>query len=68
MKVIFNFTLVIAIIISASIGCLVIFDVFTYDQGIEYIIKAIAAITLIGLSSAGVSLVTGNKTSQNDES
>lgn len=66
MKVVFTLTLIIAVIISASIGCLIIFDVITVDQGKDYIFKALSAIILLGASSAVIGLVTGDKNKHND--
>lgn len=61
MKVVLILTFIIAVILSSSIGCLIIFEVFTFDQGMEYIFKTLAAIILLGVSSAAIALVTGNK-------
>jgi branched-subunit amino acid ABC-type transport system permease component len=61
MKVIFIITFIIAVIMSASIGCLIIFKVFSFDQGVDYIFKSLTAIILLGVSSALIALVTGKK-------
>lgn len=61
MKTVLILTLIIAVIVSTAIGCLVIFEVFSVDQGLDYAFKALAAIVLLGASSALISLVTSNK-------
>ena len=67
MKVIYSLTFILVIIISAGIGCLTIFEVLTFDQGLDYILKASAAIVLLGLSSAAISFVnTKNKPNEED--
>jgi len=60
MKIIFNLTLILAVVISAGIGCLIIFEVFEFEQGLDYILKALAAIVLLGVSSAAVTFMTVN--------
>lgn len=61
MKTVLALTLIVAVIISTVIGCLVIFEIFSVDQGLDYAFKALAAIALLGVSSALISLVTSNK-------
>lgn len=61
MKTVLTLTLIVAVLISTAIGCLVIFEVFSVDQGMDYAFKALAAIFLLGVSSAVISLVTSNK-------
>jgi len=46
-------------IVITIIGCLIIFDVFTLDQGLAFGYKALAALLLLGGSSAIVSLFIG---------
>ena len=58
MKVIINLTVILSVIISAGVGCLVIFDVVTFDQGIDYILKSLAAIVLLAVASAAITFVT----------
>ena len=60
MKTIFTLTLVLAVIVSAGIGSLVIFEVLSFDQAKEYIFKALAVIILFGGASAVIAFVTGN--------
>ncbi len=61
MKTVLVLTLIVAVIVSTAIGCLVIFEIFSVDQGLEYTFKALAAIVLLGVVSAVVSLVTNIK-------
>jgi branched-subunit amino acid ABC-type transport system permease component len=65
MKVIFNMTFILSIIISVGIGCLIIFEVLTFDQGLDYILKSLAVLILLGLSSAAITFVT-NKNKPNE--
>ena len=58
MKVIYSLTFILAVIMSAGIGCLIIFEVFTFDQGLDYMLKVLAVIILLGLSSAAIAFVT----------
>lgn len=58
MKTVLMLTFVIAVIMSTGIGCLVIFGMLTVDQGLNYGIKALATIVLLGIASAVISLVT----------
>lgn len=67
MKTVLTLTLVVAVIVSAGIGCLVIFGIFSVEQGLEYSFKALAAIVLLGVASAAISLVTGNSGGPGDE-
>lgn len=60
MKTVINLTLIIAVIISAGIGCLVIFGMISVDQGMNYGLKALAAIVLLGVASAVISFVTSS--------
>jgi hypothetical protein len=43
------------------IGCLIIFDVFTLDQGLAFGNRALAALLLLGVSSAIFGLFIGTK-------
>lgn len=61
MKVVLTLSLVIAVIVTAGIGCLMIFEIISFDLGMDYIFKAIAVIILLGISSVIIALVTGNK-------
>jgi len=59
MKLVITLTLIIAVVVSAGIGCLVIFEILSLGQGLEYILKSLAVIALLGAASAAISLVTG---------
>ena len=60
MKTVFTLTFIIAVIITTGIGSLVVLDVLSYDQGKEYIFKALSVIALLGAASALITLVAGN--------
>ena len=60
MKAVTTFTFIFAVMTTAFIGCLMIFEIFTVAQGFECLLKALAAILLIGGSSALVTLATGD--------
>jgi hypothetical protein len=60
MKIVFTLTIVLAVIVSAGIGSLVIFEVLSIDRAKEYIFKAVSVIVLLGVASALIALVTGN--------
>ena len=59
MKIVFLLTLMLMMIVITIIGCLIIFDVFTLDQGLAFGYKALAALLLLGGSSAIVSMFIG---------
>jgi hypothetical protein len=61
MKLVFLLTLMIMMIVITVIGCLIIFDVFTLDQGLTFGYKALAALLLLGVSSAIFSLFIGTR-------
>jgi len=61
MKIVFTLTFLLAVILFTVIGCLVIFEVFTFDEGMEFSYKALSAILLLGAASALVSLTIRNK-------
>jgi hypothetical protein len=60
MKIVFLLTLMLMMIVITVIGCLIIFDVLTLDQGLAFSYKALAALLLLGVSSAIFSLFIGN--------
>ena len=60
MKIVLLLTLMIMMITTTIIGCLIIFDVVTLDQGLVFGYKALAALLLLGLSSAAFSLFLGS--------
>ena len=61
MKIVFLLTLMLMMIVITIIGCLIIFDVLTLDQGLTFSYKALAALLLLGGSSAILSLFIGSK-------
>ena len=61
MKILLTITVILAIISSASIGCLVIFEVIPKTEGMDYFYKSLAAIALLGGASALINLVTGKR-------
>jgi len=61
MKIVFLLTLMLVMITTTVIGCLVIFDVFTVDQGMAFGYRALAALLLLGVTSAIFSLFIGTK-------
>ena len=61
MKIVFLLTLMLMMIVITIIGCLIIFDVFTMDQGLAFGYKALAVLLLLGVSSASFSLFIGTK-------
>ena len=67
MKIVFTLTIVLAVIVSAGIGSLVIFEVLSFDQAKEYIFKAVAVIVLLGAASALIALVTGSSGKEHED-
>ena len=61
MKIVFLLTLMLMMIVITIIGCLIIFDVLTLDQGLTFSYKALAALLLLGGSSAIFSLFICSK-------
>ena len=61
MKVILALTAIVAIVMCAGIGSLMIIGIIGAAQGMDYILKALAVIVLLGGSSALVALVTGKQ-------
>jgi len=59
MKIVFLLTLMLMMIVITVIGCLIIFDVFTLDQGLVFGYRALAALLLLGVTSAVFSLFIG---------
>jgi len=66
MKIVFLLTLMLMMTVITVIGCLIIFDVFTLDQGLVFGYKTLAALLLLGVTSALISLFigTGNRSSE----
>ena len=67
MKIVFILTFILAVIVSAGIGSLVIFEVLSFDQAKEYIFKAVSAIALLGAASALIALVTGSTGKEHED-
>ena len=66
MKVVLILTFIIAVIMTAGIGSLVIFEVLTFDQGLDFLLKTLAAVILLGASSAVIALVIGSKNTSSE--
>ena len=67
MKIVFILTFILAVIVSAGIGSLVIFEVLSFDQAKEYIFKAVSVIALLGGASALIALVTGSTGKEHED-
>ena len=67
MKIVFILTFILAVIVSAGIGSLVIFEVLSLDQAKEYIFKAVSVIALLGAASALIALVTGSTGKEHED-
>lgn len=62
MKKILTITGVLSVIVIATVGCLYIFDILSYEDSVSNLLKAVAAIVLLGGCSALVAfLVRSNK-------
>ncbi len=61
MKIVFLLILMMMMLVITIIGGLIIFDVYTLDQGLAFGYKALAALLLLGVTSAIFSLFIGNK-------
>ena len=59
MKLVFLFTLTIAVMVTAGIGCLAIFEIVSVGLAMELLLKSLAAIGLIGASSVAIAALTG---------
>lgn len=62
MKTVLVLTLVIALLVASSIGCLMIFEVFTLVQGAELLLKSLAALILLGVTSAAIAFIASPAT------
>jgi uncharacterized BrkB/YihY/UPF0761 family membrane protein len=67
MKIVFTLTFILAVIVSAGIGSLVIFEVLSFDQAKEYIFKVVSVIVLLGVASALIAFVTGNNVKKHED-
>jgi type IV secretory pathway VirB2 component (pilin) len=61
MKQIISITAVLAVITVAIVGCLYIFEVLSYDRSVSILLKAVAAIVLLGGCSALITFLMGSK-------
>jgi hypothetical protein len=62
MKQIFTITAVLSVLAVATVGCMYIFDVLSYEDSVSSLLKVVAAIVLLGGCSALVAfLVRLNK-------
>ena len=59
MKAVFVFSIAIAVPMSAGIGCMIIFEVFSFAEGLDLILKSVAAIALLGISTAAITSLSG---------
>ncbi len=66
MNTILNLTLVVALLIAASIGCLMIFEVFSIVQGAELLLKSLAALILVGATSAAIGFIAAPRSAPGD--
>lgn len=66
MKTILNLTLVVALLIAASIGCLMIFEVFSLAEGAELLLKSSAALLLVGATSAAIGYIASPGSARGD--
>ena len=66
MKTVFNLTLVIAMLVAASIGCLIIFEVFSVARGAELLFKSLAALVLLGATAAAIARLAAPGTTPGD--
>ena len=67
MKVILALTAIVAIVICAGIGSLMIIGIIDVARGMDYILKSLAVIVLLGGSSALIALVTGKQQNAPEE-
>jgi len=67
MKTVLSLTLIFAILSSATVGCLVIFEIMTVEGGMGFLYKTLAAIVLIGAASALITAVTGGNSTSKEE-
>lgn len=60
MKQIFTITAVLSVLAVATVGCMYIFDVLSYESAISSLLKVVAAIVLLGGCSALVTALVGS--------
>ena len=62
MKKILTITVVLSVFAAATVGCLYIFDILSYEDSVSNLLKVVAAIVLLGGCSALVAfLMRSNK-------
>lgn len=66
MKAILMLTLVIAVVVLTAIGCLMIVDVISVETGRDLALKSLAAIAVLGVSSAAIALLIRNRKDAGD--
>ena len=66
MKNILVLTAIFAILAASAIGCLMIFEVYSFDQGTSFLLKALAVIFLLGAASAVIALIVRDKGAQKE--
>lgn len=57
MKKILTITVVLSVIAAATVGCLYIFDILSFEDSVSSLLKVVAAIVLLGGCSALVALL-----------
>ena len=68
MKAVLILTGLMALLTVATVGCLIVFEVLSQEQGVAFIGKALAALLIIGATSAVFALVTRKSTATDKES
>ncbi len=66
MKKVLVLSIIFAVIAVAGLGSLMIFEILSLEQGFNYLIKALAAIVLLGGASAVIVLVMGGSQDTGD--
>lgn len=61
MKQILTITVVLAVLASALVGCLFIFDVMSYEDAMSNLLKVVGVILLLGVCSAVITALMGAK-------
>jgi multisubunit Na+/H+ antiporter MnhB subunit len=68
MKPVLMLTSMIAIIAIAITACLIVFDVYSVERGMNFMTRALAGIGIIGLTSLLIAFIVGRNTgSQNEQ-
>ena len=66
MKKVLVLSVIFAVIAVAVLGSLMIFEILSLEQGFNYLVKALAAIVLLGGASAVILLVMGDNRETGD--